>query len=202
MTGKFGLTFGRLAKAFVAVCVLSLGSTALTAQETAGKIEGTVLDPNGQPVAGAQVFLVGSSIATQTNAQGFYFINNVPAGTYAVRAQFIGMQPAEVRDVRIQGGQTVTVAFDLQGAVALEAISVTVAETPIVPRDQVASRSIVSGNDVSSLPVSDPSSIVLLQPGVVAARGGAISIRGGRANEAAIFIDGAPCAVRGQRGPT
>jgi hypothetical protein len=192
MTGKFGLTFGRLAKAFVAVCVLSLGSTALTAQETAGKIEGTVLDPNGQPVAGAQVFLVGSSIATQTNAQGFYFINNVPAGTYAVRAQFIGMQPAEVRDVRIQGGQTLTVSFDLQGAVALEAISVTVAETPIVPRDQVASRSIVSGNDVSNLPVSDPGDIVLLQPGVVSARGGSISIRGGRANEAAIFIDGAP----------
>jgi hypothetical protein len=192
MTGKFGLTFGRLARALVAVVVLSLGSTALTAQETAGKIEGTVLDPNGQPVAGAQVFLVGSSIATQTDARGFYFINNVPAGTYAVRAQFIGMQPAEVRDVRILGGQTLTVSFDLQGAVALEAISVTVAETPIVPRDQVSSRSIVSGNDVSELPVSDPNSIVLLQPGVVSARGGNISIRGGRANEAAIFIDGAP----------
>jgi outer membrane receptor protein involved in Fe transport len=192
MTGKFGLTLGRLAKGLVAVFVLSIASTGLAAQETAGKIQGTVLDPNGQPVAGAQVFIVGSSLATQTDASGFYFLNNVPSGSYSVRAQFIGLQPAEVQNVRVSGGQTSTVAFDLAGAVALQAISVTVAETPIVPRDQVRSRSIVTGNDVDELPVSDPNSIVLLQPGVVSARGGAISIRGGRANEAAVFIDGAP----------
>ncbi|MFQ5551488.1 MAG: carboxypeptidase regulatory-like domain-containing protein, partial [Gemmatimonadales bacterium] len=192
MTAKFGLNLGRLAKAFAAVMALSVGSTALAAQETAGKIEGTVRDPNGQPVAGAQVFIVGSSFATQTNNSGYYFLNNVPSGTYTVRAQFIGMQPAEVQNVRVRGGQTLTVGFDLQGAVALEAISVTVAETPIVPRDQVSSRSIVSGGDVDDLPVNDPTSIVTLQPGVVVGRGGAISIRGGRRNEAAVFIDGAP----------
>jgi hypothetical protein len=192
MTGKFGLTLGRLAKCLVAVFVLSIASTGLAAQETAGKIQGTVLDPNGQPVAGAQVFIVGSSLATQTDANGFYFLNNVPSGSYAVRAQFIGLQPAEVQNVRVSGGQTQTVAFDLAGAVALQAISVTVAETPIVPRDQVRSRAIVTGDDVDNLPVSDPNAIVLLQPGVVSARGGAISIRGGRANEAAVFIDGAP----------
>ena len=192
MTGKFGLTLGRLARGLVAVFVLSIASAGLAAQETAGKIQGTVLDPNGQPVAGAQVFIVGSSMATQTDASGFYFLNNVPAGSYSLRAQFIGLQPARVDDIRVSGGQTHTVGFNLAGAVALEAISVTVAETPIVPRDQVRSRSIVTGSDVDVLPVSDPMGIVLLQPGVVAARGGGISIRGGRVNEAAIFIDGAP----------
>lgn len=197
MTGKFGLTLGRLAKGLVAVFVLAIASTGLAAQETAGKIQGTVLDPNGQPVAGAQVFVVGSSQATQTDASGFYFLNNVPPGNYSLRAQFIGLQPARVDNVRVSGGQTITVAFDLAGAVALQAISITVAETPIVPRDQVRSRSIITGSDVDELPVSDPMDIVLLQPGVIEARGGAVSIRGGRAREAAIFIDGAP--VRSSR---
>ena len=115
--------------------LLFMGARGLAAQETAGKIQGTVLDPNQQPVAGAQVFVVGSSMATQTDASGFYFINNVPPGNYSLRAQFIGLQPARVDNIRVSGGQTLTVAFDLAGAVALEAVSVTVAETPIVPRD-------------------------------------------------------------------
>ena len=192
MTSKFGLPFGRFMLSVLAIATLSFGASDVLAQETAGKVEGTVRDPNGQPVAGAQVIIVGTSFAAQTNNSGYYFINNVPTGTYSLRAQFIGLQPSEIQNVRVRGGQTLTVPFNLQGAVALEAISVSVAEAPIVPRDQVRSRSIVTGEDVDQLPVSDPGALISLQPGVVLGRGGAISIRGGRANESALFIDGAP----------
>ncbi|MCZ6760513.1 MAG: carboxypeptidase regulatory-like domain-containing protein, partial [Gemmatimonadetes bacterium] len=197
MTAKYGLTLSRWATALLAIFALSLGGSSLAAQETSGKVEGTVRDPNDQPVAGAQVLIMGTSFSAQTNTGGYYFINNVPAGTYNVRAQFIGLQPAEIQNVRISAGQTVTVDYDLQGAIALEAIAITTAAQPIIPRDQVSSRAIVSGSDIDQLPLSDPNAIVTLQPGVVRARGGAISIRGGRVNEAAVFIDGAP--VRNNR---
>ena len=197
MTAKYGLTLSRWATALLAIFALSLGGSSLAAQETSGKVEGTVRDPNDQPVAGAQVLIMGTSFSAQTNTGGYYFINNVPAGTYNVRAQFIGLQPAEIQNVRISAGQTVTVDYDLQGAIALEAIAITTAAQPIIPRDQVTSRAIVSGSDIDQLPLSDPNAIVTLQPGVVRARGGAISIRGGRVNEAAVFIDGAP--VRSNR---
>ena len=88
--------------------------------------------------------------------------------------------------------QTLTADFRLTGAVALEAITITAAQAPIVPRDQVSSKSIVTGEDVDQLPVNDALSVVALQPGVITGRGGSIRIRGGRANEAAIFVDGAP----------
>jgi hypothetical protein len=184
--------FARAARVLLVVGLFSFGASGLWAQGTAGKVQGTVMDPTGQPIANAQVFIVGTAFAALTNEQGFYFINNVPAGTYTIQAQFIGYQAAHMRDVRILADQTLTADFRLAGAVALEAITITAATQPIVPRDQVASKSIITGEEVDQLPVTDALSVVRLQPGVVSARGGAISIRGGRANEAAIYIDGAP----------
>ncbi|MGD2135093.1 MAG: carboxypeptidase regulatory-like domain-containing protein [Gemmatimonadales bacterium] len=185
-------TWLRAARVLLATAVLSFGASGLWAQGTTGKVQGTVLDPTGQPVANAQVFIEGTSFAALTNEDGFYFFNNVPAGTYSMRAQFIGYQPAQVTDVRVLAGQTLTVDFGLAGAVQLEVLTVTAAAAPIVPRDQVASKAIVAGEDVDRLPVNDALNLVQLQPGVVTARGGNLSIRGSRANEAVIFIDGSP----------
>ncbi len=142
MTENRRIAFGRFAKVLVAVALLAFGATELGAQGATGKIQGTVIDPTGQPVANAQVFILGTAFAALTNDEGFYFFNNVPAGTYDLRAQFIGYQPAEVRGIRVLTEQTLTVNFGLSGAVALEAITITAAETPIVPRDQVTSKSI------------------------------------------------------------
>jgi hypothetical protein len=166
----------------------------ILAQQVTGKIEGTVSDPAGSPVAGAQVLILGSSFGAITNDKGYYFINNVPVGTHTVRAQFIGFTPAEVRGVRVQGGQTATQDIKMESsAVQLGTINVTAAENPIVPRDQVTSKSIVSGELVSSLPVDNVRAIVSLTPGVVeSGANNGVSIRGGRPGEANVYIDGAP----------
>ncbi|HEY2804708.1 MAG TPA: carboxypeptidase regulatory-like domain-containing protein, partial [Gemmatimonadales bacterium] len=58
---------------------LALAVPLLQAQETTGKIEGTVRDSAGAPIPGATVFIVGSAFSSRTNEQGYYFINNVPA---------------------------------------------------------------------------------------------------------------------------
>jgi len=192
MTDKRRSVFAHAARVLLACGVLSFGASGLWAQGTTGKVQGTVFDPTGQPIANAQVFILGTSFAAMTNEDGFYFINNVPAGSYSMQAQFIGYQAARMDGVRILADQTLTADFRLSGAVALEAITITAAQAPIVPRDQVTSKSIVTGEDVDQLPVGDALSVVALQPGVIQGRGGAIQIRGGRSNEAAIFIDGAP----------
>jgi hypothetical protein len=60
---------------------------ALSAQQ-GGKIEGRVFDAGtNQPLAGAQVVVVGTGYGNITNADGYYFINNVPAGVLDIRAQ-------------------------------------------------------------------------------------------------------------------
>jgi hypothetical protein len=59
----------------------------------------------------------------------------------------------------------------------------------LVPRDQTSTKSIVQGETIDQLPLDNASSIVVLQPGVIQTNQGT-TIRGGRANEEAVFIDG------------
>ena len=168
----------------------------LAAQQTTGKIEGSVTDQAGAPLANAQVFVVGTSFGAVTNDKGYYFINNVPVGSYTLRAQFIAFAPTELRDVRVLGGQTITQTIKLTPS-AIEVIGISVeASNPIVPRDQVTSKTIVSGAQVNDLPVDDVDHVISLQPGVVEGVLGGIVLRGGRQGEANVYIDGAP--VRNQ----
>ena len=163
----------------------------LFGQASTGKIQGRVTDAGtGAPIAGAQVLVDESTLGNLTNDQGFYFINEVPAGLQSVRAQFIGYRPFVIEGQRILAGQTTTLNFELeQTAVELEAITVEGERNPLVPRDQTSTKSIVQGETIDQLPLDNASSIVVLQPGVIQTNSGT-TIRGGRANEEAVFIDG------------
>jgi hypothetical protein len=191
MTHRSRWAFVRPVRAVLAAAALvALAAGRLVAQGTTGKIEGTVRDQSGAPINGAQVFVVGSAFVATTNEQGYYFINNVPAGVMSVRAQYVGYQPAEVRNVRVFAGQTMTVDVSLeQRAVQVEAITVTVEANPIVPRDQVTSKGIIQGDVIDNLPVDNLSEVLRLQPGVVEGTRG-ITVRGGRPGETATYIDG------------
>ena len=198
MTHRVRAAFGRLLASGLAVAAaLLLAAASLAAQQTTGKIEGSVTDQQGGPVANAQVTIVGTSFGALTNDKGYYFINNVPLGTYTVRARFIGYTAAEVPGVRVQGGFTLTVNIKLTpSAVAIGPVTVEAAANPIVPRDKVTSGSTVAGELVAHLPVDDVRQVLTFQPGVVESGSAAgVSIRGGRPGEANVYIDGAP--VRG-----
>jgi hypothetical protein len=192
MVDRGSHAFGRWARLALAVVVLVFAATSLAAQGTTGKVEGTVTDPTGQPVAGAQVLVRGTSLGAVTNSAGYWFINSVPAGTYTLMAVYIGFQPNEVRNVVVRADQTLTVNFALQSAVELGAITISVSENPIVPRDQVATKTIVSGQLVQDLPVDNIRQVLALTPGVVESGNFALSIRGGRPGEAVVYVDGAP----------
>ncbi|HEY0306334.1 MAG TPA: carboxypeptidase regulatory-like domain-containing protein, partial [Longimicrobiales bacterium] len=170
-----------------------LCSPAMLAAQEVGKIQGRITDAaSGQPIAGAQVVVAGTRLGNITNTDGFYFINNVPAGVHDVQAQYIGYQTVTVRQQRILAGQTLTQNFALaQSAVEIAPLEVVGETRPLVPRDQVASKNIVTGEAVEELPVDNVTNILRLQPGVVqtGAKDG-ISIRGGRSGEEAVFIDG------------
>ena len=192
MTEKSGATLSRLMRHLLAVVAVAFGASALWAQGSTGKVEGSVADPNGQPVAGAQVTIVGTAFNAQTDQHGYWFINNVPAGVYEMQAQYIGFTPARVTGVRVLAGQTITVNFALSNAQVLGDITITAAQNPIVPRDQVASKTIVTGSLIEDLGVDNVRQVLAVQPGVVeSGRGTEPSIRGGRPGEAAVYVDGA-----------
>ncbi|HET9066301.1 MAG TPA: carboxypeptidase-like regulatory domain-containing protein, partial [Gemmatimonadales bacterium] len=60
----------------------------LAAQGGTGKVEGIIKDAGGQPVANAQVRILGTAFATTANTAGYYFFNSVPAGSYDIRVNY------------------------------------------------------------------------------------------------------------------
>ena len=59
-----------------------------------GSISGTVSDADGNPLAGANVSVEGTSMGAATTTSGAYSISGVPAGSYTVTASFIGYEPS------------------------------------------------------------------------------------------------------------
>ena len=166
--------FARAARLFaLAAVVLTWGAGSLLAQGSTGKIEGRVRDQAGAPIANAQVFIVGSAFNALTNPQGYYFINNIPAGTYNVRAAFIGYKSTQVDGVKVLAGQTITVDIQLeQTAVQIQEITVVTQTQPLVPRDEVTSKQRIDGAFTDNLPVDRLNSVLALQPGVAASPSG------------------------------
>src|SRR4029079_6642672 len=147
--------FARVAR-FVALAAVALtwSASALLAQGSTGKIEGRVRDQAGAPIANAQVFVVGTAFNALTNPQGYYFINNVPAQTVAVRSNFIGYKSTQVEGVKVLAGQTITVDIKReQTAVQLQEITVVQETQPLVPRDEVTTKQRVDGQFADALPV-------------------------------------------------
>ncbi len=193
--------FVRLARWIACAAVaLTLGAGTLLAQST-GKIEGRVRDQAGAPIASAQVRINGTAFGAVANAQGYYFINNVPSGVYELVGTFVGYKPVGVSGLRVAAGQTITQDFTLeQTPIEITEITVVGAQNALVPRDQVTTKQTLQGDYVEKLPVDRIQDVLALQPGVVASNGArTITIRGGRTDEAVTYIDGVP-VTPGNRG--
>jgi hypothetical protein len=193
--------FARVARRFaLAAAALFVGAASLHAQ-AAGKLEGRIRDQAGAPIAQAQVRIEGTAFGAVADNQGYYFINNVPAGVIDVVARFVGYKPVRVAGLRITAGQTITQDFTLeQTPVELEDITTVAAVNLLVPRDAVTTKQGVEGDYVENLPVDRISSVLALVPGVVVTGSGALSIRGGRTDEASTYIDGVPVTPGGRGG--
>lgn len=107
------------------VAVLAFLSVSAAAAQT-GAVMGTVTDrETGQPLAGAQVVIVGTDRGIHANDDGRYIIQGVSAGQVTVRVQRIGYASAE-QAVTVTAGGSATADFALQPqAVDLERLVVT-----------------------------------------------------------------------------
>src|SRR5881628_3186251 len=122
--------------------LVAIGGPA-AAQQAA--IAGRVTDKaNSQAIAGARVLIVGTSLITQTNAEGRYLLQRVPIGTVTVRASAIGYG-AVSRSVTVAAGETDTADVQL----ALSAFSLD--EVVATASGEQAKREL--GNVVSTIDV-------------------------------------------------
>ena len=80
----------------------------------ASQIEGKVRDrQTGEPIKGANVIVSGTSFGSTTGPDGYYGIQNLPAGMYTVIVSFIGFR-SDSTSVDVIAGQLVEVNFSIE----------------------------------------------------------------------------------------
>src|SRR4029450_2285227 len=103
------------ARARALLLALSLGlcdPAIAVGQQFRGAMLGTVTDPAGALVPEASVTLTGiatnTTIATRTNADGFYVIEYIPPGRYRLRVEASGFQPVTLEAIEVRVGDRLT----------------------------------------------------------------------------------------------
>ncbi|MGQ0646084.1 MAG: SusC/RagA family TonB-linked outer membrane protein [Gemmatimonadaceae bacterium] len=173
----------------------------LSAQQTAGTVEGKVVEGgSNRPLAGVQVFVAGTPLGTVSANDGSYRITTVPARQVEIRARLLGYAPA-ARPLVVTAGQVASANFELQlSALQLEQVVVTGSgQATEVKR---------LGNTVAvvqvppDMPIADVSALLTArEPGISAVtsagltgQGARIRIRGNasitQSNEPVVFVDG------------
>ncbi len=171
------------------VFLLLASMPALVFAGTTGKIAGKVVDKStGAPLPGANIIIVGTTMGAASNADGYYFIINIPVGTYTVKATMMGYHDIETQNVQSIQDLTTTINFALDPAVLDigEEVVIT-AERPLVRVDATASSREVDGDQIMLMPKIDTfQDAISVQAGVV----GNANIRGGRSTELSYMVDG------------
>ena len=192
--GNFGfLTFFRV---FLASVVLS---TILLVATHAAELRGTVTDPLGAVIPGAEVTLLRDETTvdhTNTDNLGEFVFSYLSTGRYRVRAAATGFAEQESAAMYLASGGSQRILLCLKIGRVAQQVVVSATGTP-EPDSQVgASVSIVSGDVLEKkVDVTDPLRLVpgtqILQTG---RRGGTtdLFVRGGNANANKVLLDGIP----------
>lgn len=87
-----------------------------------GTINGKITEGD-EPLIGATIVVVGTSIGTTTDIDGSYSLS-LEAGTYRIEASYIGFAP-EARSVTLSAGGTLTENFSLTQGVLVDEVVIT-----------------------------------------------------------------------------
>jgi hypothetical protein len=171
-------------------CLLVL-VTSSTSADTKGNLKGKITDlSSGQPLPLVNVYVVGSGRGAVTNDKGEYSITGIPGGTYTLRVSLIGYQTIEMPKLVIDANETSVYDFKLASEdVQLEGVTVE-GQRPLVDVTKTAGDQTFNRDKIDQLPnVKGVEDVLGVQAGIVKF-GQQLFLRGGRANETQILIDG------------
>jgi outer membrane receptor for ferrienterochelin and colicin len=178
-------------KIVILLICLSLLSVGNIFASTTGKISGLVVDAEtNRPLPGTNIVIEGSLMGASSDLDGYYFIINIPPGTYTLRISQIGYKEVVIKDVKVSVDMTAVQNIKLnQTVLETDEVVIVEAERPLVQMDMTSSLQAVGSDEIDALPVRSVNDILALQAGIIRSRDD-IHIRGGRASEVAYWVDG------------
>jgi hypothetical protein len=169
----------------LAVFFLAFSAMLIAQSTTDGAIGGTVLDPSGAVVSGAQVVVHNNGTNAEETAtadpSGYFRVIHLQPGSYTVTVSHQGFAPHKNSNVIVQVGALTDVSPRLAVAGAAETVDVT-AEAPQINTTSQEFAGTLNQTAIDNLPINGGrwSNFALLTPGVVSdANGfGLLSFRG------------------------
>ncbi len=196
----------------VCTLVISLcAAMSLTAQSGyEAQIRGTITDPSGALVVGANVTLVNSStgvpMTTKTNEKGLYTFNGLRPDKYDLFVESSGFRRAESKDIVLSVSQQAVANITLQIGTVSASVNVTEA-APLLDTGSATLGTTVSGDATRQIPLYGRSyfGLVFLAGGVTESPGSGINdnypagtnfVSNGQRNATAeVRLDGAPTSA-------
>lgn len=166
---------GALARcsAFFLVLLVAIGAFG---QAGRGGISGTISDPNGALVAGAQVTLLnkatGVSLHTVTSGAGLYSFISLQPGVYQVTASQTGFAPVAQDKVTVNLDQTTEVNITLKVGAATETVTVTEGVELVEPTNSTVG-TLIPAEQIDRVPLlyRNVYDLIQLSAGVIAVNG-------------------------------
>ena len=167
---KLYSTRAALALALMAVCLG--GEHPTWSQEVTAAITGSVVDPTGAMIIGANVAAKdterGTVYTVETNGAGVFNLLRMPVGRYDLKVGAPGFQTALYRSITLVLNQTARVDFQLKIGQATETVEVTSA-VPLLHTDTTQLSTVIDARANINLPLLSRNyvQLTLLAPGSV-----------------------------------
>ena len=120
-------------------------------------LQGRVFDASGALLPGARVTMRGDStgfaVSVRSGPDGRYSIVAIPAGTYTVEAEAIGLRPELIEELIVEVGRTLVRDFYLSVGGRNETIVVR-AELPLLDRATSVVGHMVSAQTIQEIPLN------------------------------------------------
>src|SRR5882724_5630525 len=157
---------------FLALLLLAFAAMPAHAQVTNGVFTGTVTDPQGASVGGAEVAITNAgtsaTVTVKTNADGLYRISELAVGTYRLTVTAPGFKKALKTGVYLNAGAIERVYFKLELGQQTETVMVEAGAVQVQTEDSLLSTTIGAGQ-VANLPLNGRNvfDLITLGPGAV-----------------------------------
>jgi hypothetical protein len=190
----------RALSALLTLVLFGLASNICQAQDAAtGAVLGTVTDPSGAVVAGAQIELLNSDTGLKTpgvsSTRGTYAFPNVTPGKYSLTARAKGFRTTVINDVAVQVNSSSTANFSLQIGEVSSTVEVSGSAAAVdLQRADSTVGDTVGTESLLRLPtrLRQAQELLLLQPGTTPQNGGDSggSIAGALNDQTTFTLDG------------
>ncbi len=183
----------------IAVAFIFCLNFSARAQTRIGTVQGTIQDPTGAVVAGANLTITqpvtGYSQTARTDAEGNFRLVNVPFNTYTLRVEAAGFQTA-TQSIDVERAAPTNVNFNLSVGSATATVEVTGdASGALVEQDKTSSDTDISQTllerPVGASPSRGVEAIVASVPGFAPDDNGRLHPRGSE-SQVQYVVDGVP----------